>query len=56
MGTGSFRPFIFPFVVGITTTLFGNNKRYKKQNVSKGLTMASSPSPNCSSPELQAVK
>jgi hypothetical protein len=48
-------PFVFPFVVGITTTLFRANNHNKKENHVR-LTMASSLSPNHSSPELQALK
>ncbi len=56
MGTRSFRPFVAPFVVGITTRLFGNiNNHYKKQILFR-LTMASSLSPICSSPELEELK
>jgi hypothetical protein len=31
MGTRSFRPLVAPFVVGITTRLFGNNNNNRQQ-------------------------
>jgi hypothetical protein len=31
MGTRSFRPFVAPFVVGITTRLFGNKNNNRQQ-------------------------
>jgi hypothetical protein len=45
---------VAPFVDGITTKLVGINNHDKKQNPFRS-TMASSLSPNCSSPELEKL-
>jgi hypothetical protein len=60
MGSCSFHPLVALFVVGITTRLVGNNNNNnnnnnnKKQNLFRS-TMASSLSPNRSSPELETT-
>ena len=56
MGTRSFRPLVAPFVVGITTRLFGIINNHNKKQILFRLTMASSLSPIRSSPELEELK
>jgi hypothetical protein len=56
MGTRSFHLFVAPFVVGITTRLFGNINNHDKKQILFRLTMASSLSPIRSSPELEELK